>query len=932
MTDGKVVYEIRGDNSKFQSDVNQTEQIARSKTSAIGGFANAAIIGIGSAVAAVGAGIVTFSKDAIGAGSQFDAAMSQVAATMGTTVDQISELSDFAMDMGATTAFSATEAAQALNYMALAGYDAQTSMSMLPNVLSLAAAGNMSLARASDMVTDAQSALGLSLADTSVLVDKMAKASSKSNTSVEQLGDAILTVGGTAKGLAGGTTELATVLGVLADNGIKGSEGGTALRNVILALSAPTDQAAEALDALGVSAYDADGNMRALPDIFDDLNKSMAGLTQGQKTEVLNTIFNKVDLKSANALLGTTKERFDSLSASIEDASGAAEQMAQTQLDNLAGDITLMKSALEGAKITLSNALTPALRSFVQFGTKEIGKLDNAFKRGGINGFADQLGKSLGKAVTKLTAYVPKFIAVAGKLAVSLISTLLSSLSKNFPKILKAGHELAEKLANGLQTALPQLFSHLGEIIGKLIADTPKLLKYGLQIAAALVQGILDGLPKLMSGVWDGLKGIFSKPISDDVAIVQQQIADLKEEMAGVGKETQDMHDAFADIDADYKMAEYWVGIFEDLKDKTNLTTGEQALLKKAVEELNEILPDTAQIVQDETGKWIGNTKEIYNNIEAMKQRAKADVYFDKIKSDMELLVEKEIELGDEYVTLDSLYTQKKGIETALEGINKQFDTFAADVETVLEQNIKNVFSWKAGTDAMKAYAESIGITSENFVSWADVTQHIVKEQNRLSDELNETNAQIESHETYVQELEGAINSLNAEIDKFGDKAADALREGEKVGAAIGDGFAEGLKGKLPAVRSAAGQLSSTAIGKMKAIAEIHSPSKRARKEVGEQIGKGEALGIEDSIPDVKQASEKLIDAIDFDVPTLGIPSLNLSTDEDSRTSAIIAVLNKYLPRIGAPIVLDTGELVGATVGLYDHELGVLQQRRARYE
>ena len=135
-----------------------------------------------------------------------------------------SQLRSFAMEMGATTAFSATEASNALNYMALAGYDAETSMAMLPNVLNLAAAGGIDLASASDMVTDAQSALGLTLDETSVMVDQMAMAASKSNTSVAQLGEAFLTVGGTAKNLAGGTTELSTMLGVLADNGIKGSE------------------------------------------------------------------------------------------------------------------------------------------------------------------------------------------------------------------------------------------------------------------------------------------------------------------------------------------------------------------------------------------------------------------------------------------------------------------------------------------------------------------------------------------------------------------------------------------------------------------------------------------------------------------------------------------------------------------------------------
>ena len=235
--------------------------------SILGSIGKAAAVGLTAATVAVGG----FAASAVNTGMAFDSSMSQVAATMGYSVAELndstseasqnfSQLREFAMEMGANTAFSASQAADALNYMALAGYDAETSMTMLPNVLNLAAAGGIELAAASDMVTDAQSALGLSLNETSELVDKMAAASSKSNTSVQQLGDAILTVGGTAKNLSGGTTELSMALGVLADNGIKGAEGGTALRNIILSLSAPTDKAADRLKALGIEAFDAEGN------------------------------------------------------------------------------------------------------------------------------------------------------------------------------------------------------------------------------------------------------------------------------------------------------------------------------------------------------------------------------------------------------------------------------------------------------------------------------------------------------------------------------------------------------------------------------------------------------------------------------------------------------------------------------------------------
>ena len=310
------------------------------------------------------------------AGMDFDSAMSQVAATMGTTTDDIKDLRDYAIKMGSSTSFSATEAAEALNYMALAGYDADTSMEMLPTVLNLAAAGGMDLAAASDAVTDAQSALGLSTDETTTLIDQMAKASSKTNTSVEQLSSAILTVGGTARTMKGGTKELTAVLGVLADNGIKGSEGGTALRNILLSLQSPTDKAAKTLKEMGVSVYDSEGNMRSMTDILADMNGALSDMTGEERAKALSSVFNKRDLKSVNALLNTSTDRWEELGLALDDAGGAAEKMAATQLDNLKGSLTLLKSALEGAAIAVSDVISPVIRKFADKVSKWVDKFN----------------------------------------------------------------------------------------------------------------------------------------------------------------------------------------------------------------------------------------------------------------------------------------------------------------------------------------------------------------------------------------------------------------------------------------------------------------------------------------------------------------------------------------------------------------------------
>lgn len=399
-----LVATLRLDSSQYESGLNEAQNDAKKGGKGIGGaLGTAAKIGAG-ALAAAGAAAIGFAKSSVDAGMEFDKAMSQVAATMGYTVADINtegteanetfaKLNAFAKEMGRTTAFSASEAAEALNYMALAGYDADTSMEMLPTVLDLAAAGSMDLARASDMVTDAQSALGLTLPQTKKMVDQMAKASSKTNTSVEQLGEAILTIGATARDVKGGTTELATVLGVLADNGIKGSEGGTHLRNMILSLKNPTKDAALILKQLGISVYDSEGNMRSMIDIVGDLQTATAGMDQASRDAVINGLFNKTDLAAVNALLNTSQERFGELTEAIEGADGAAKEMAGTQLDNLAGDVTLWKSALEGAKIAISDALAPTLRKFVQGATEGLSELTKAFTEGGLKGALDKVSE-----------------------------------------------------------------------------------------------------------------------------------------------------------------------------------------------------------------------------------------------------------------------------------------------------------------------------------------------------------------------------------------------------------------------------------------------------------------------------------------------------------------------------------------------------------
>ena len=484
---------------------------------------------------------------ALTVGAKFDTAMSQVAATMGKSVDEIKELRDFAQEMGATTAFSATEAAEALNYMALAGYDADTSMKMLPTVLNLAAAGAMDLATASDMVTDAGSALGLSIEETETLIDQMAKTASTTNTSVSQLGSAILTVGGTAKIMKGGPAELAQVLGLLADNGIKGSEGGTALRNMILSLSSPTDKAATTLEQLGIKVFDAEGNMRSMKDIMGDLGTSLSKLTDEERTQAIASIFNKRDLKSVNALLGTSADRWDEVATAISEAGGSAEQMANTQLDNMAGSLTLLKSALEGAGIAISDVLAPYVRKLAEFITGLVTKfneLDPNVKKvivmigmavaalgpllvivgtvvstiGNALIWIGKIGPAIKGVIAVVTGLNPVVLGIIAVIAAVIAIGIL--LMKNWDKIKAKALEIkanVTKAFNDLKTAITKAFKSIGEFVTK----TWNNIKTATSNAWTAIK-------TKAKTVWGGIKKAITEPIRKAKETVKDIIDKIK--------------------------------------------------------------------------------------------------------------------------------------------------------------------------------------------------------------------------------------------------------------------------------------------------------------------------------------------------------------------------------------------------------------------
>lgn len=596
----------------IQSAITELQNLKNESDKASGsvkGFGND-LIGIGSnlksfgdKVAGVGKSLskyVTAPLVGIGVYSvktsmNFEKAMSQVQATMGATKEDMVELEAAAKHMGETTQFTNTEAAQALNYLALAGYNSEQMIAALPSVLNLAAAGGMDLADASDMLTDGLSALNLASEDSeelmtnmTTMVDQMAKTASSSNTSVAQLGDSILTVGGTATYLSGGLTEVNQVIGLLADRGIKASEAGTHLRNIILAMQPATDAARQAFVKVGLGiedaegnftnlAYDAEGSMKPLSEIFEALNEGMKTMSDMEKQQVLADIFHRTDLASANALLGTSQERWKELGSAIENATGSGAQMAETQLDNLSGQMTLLKSKIEGLATTIGELLAPIIADIVDSIGEWVDKFaeldpetQNFIVKAGI--IAAVLGPILG-VFGKLISGTGMVIRAFGMLFNTLVpivkngvSALLSPATLGLGSVLAgigafiAGYgigtmiydaigpeideilhpifdkfvEIWDAICSFFTESIPGFFSEVWDNVSNFMLSVKETITGAAILIWESIKAVWSGVVNFFSDIWNGIKSVFSAVGSWFVSVFTSAWNGIKAAWSGV--------------------------------------------------------------------------------------------------------------------------------------------------------------------------------------------------------------------------------------------------------------------------------------------------------------------------------------------------------------------------------------------------------------
>ena len=813
--------------SEYDSSLSSSEK--KMKQMSWGGIAWGNVIS--QAVTKAAKATVSFGKDVIQVGMDFDSAMSQVKALGQLENDDFVTLRKRAMDLGASTKFTAAQVAEAFSYMALAGWDTEEMLAGIDGVLNLAAASGEDLGRTSDIVTDAITAMGLTAADSTHFVDVLAAASANSNTTVSQMGEAFKYLATTGGVLEYSIEDVATVLGLLANNGIKASQAGTSMRQILNTLINPTDKAADAMEKLGISLFDPLTNARkplgqVLKEFRDTFKDAGLQLKEGfdpaeleQRVEEVNSWYdaevekinsdsstsksskNKLlkalekeyvgklfDAENPNqaflaslgdigglrgisslfAIMASTDEDFQQLTESIANSEGDAEEMSKTMLDNLQGDITILNSAMEGLKIIVSDSFKEQLRSFVQSFTEEIGKMNEAFQENGVLGM---------------------FVNIADWV----INGLVDSLSN--PN---------EQQIQNFGSAIGQF---IGTVAAKLVTSLPSLIGGIITIGESLAGGLVEGL----------FKGLFGE--NSEVTSLMDS---LDKELNG--------------IEINSVKAQGLLAYLEELASAGDENVTKTEAWKTAVEQLEEIMPGVKDQLEAEGATLEENIQKVRNMTDAYRKQAINQAMVNTLQKQYELLAEQGVKREKEQIRYDiARNSQNTILNTLRENIGRYAEYAKQGIESgkyydFNDERMGQLVNLINGQYALGGEMYNIeDMTIDQLTGiLGDLTTFLEQgpfgedniwetDQNYLSpDEINALNQKYQQAGTDMQSALQSIQEINTEMEATKSEISTTQKAVQSVTDEL-NGTATGVGTSGDAVVNAlsglAGRIESTSIG-----------------------------------------------------------------------------------------------------------------------
>ena len=984
----KLFGKIAVDNSEANRAIDET----------VGNVGNAeprmskALKKIGAAVVAAFAvdKIKDFGKACISAGMDFDSQMSTVAAISGATGEEFEILRAKAQEMGATTAFSATESAQAMEYMAMAGWKTTDITNGLAGVMNLAAASGEDLATTSDIVTDAMTAFGMSADQSTYFADVLAQTATNANTNVGMMGETFKYVAPLAGAMGYNIEDMSAAIGLMANAGIKGSQSGTSLRNIITNLASPTDTVAGAMDDLGISLTDSDGKTKSFGETLSDLRISFADLDEVQKTQYASAIAGKEGMSGLLALINSSDEDFDKLTDSIKNCTGASEKMAEIRLDNLEGDVTLFKSALEGAQIAISDKLTPVLRNLVEKATDWLPTVQD-----------------------KLLSAIDVVMDI-GKYLAQELTPILSSIGKSVLPIIKDALKSAKAIIEQLVPVIKNIWK-FAEPIFKIVVDTIDLI---VEYLPTLLQDVLDFIDplNLIHKETSQVSEEYLK-MADNANKMSEKLDDIKQKNADIGQSVLEEYNHYGNladrlstvVDKNGKIKEHCEYTVQQIIDELNpaldtsleIVDGQLKGYKEIADEIDNIILKKQAESMLEKGQE-NYDKAIADRAESIQAKVKAESEINELEKELDDLHAKRKEwdetgivpegfdpsgyCGDVQRLEENIKSLSGTVETETQNINKANNeiTKYSDLRTAaLEGNIGAMQRYAAeySYNMLTAGNATVEELDSQYNDFSQMVDNLVEAQKKgdesVTDEMINTYTMLRniSHDELTEAQRMANEQGVAAAEKFGKGlesstgfvtvaartvAESAEKELDKDttshGANFAWGFSEGMRSQIDSAISAAREVGNAAAAALQKALDEHSPSRVTRK-MGQFFGLGFSEGIIDeesnTIKTTQQYADSAVNALksginnrtpmkpmDFAINTrfanaeaIQIPAVERTehTTNSPSNTAILNKLNELIEVIkGQKVYLDSGALVGEIAPAMDGALGNISRMKRR--
>ena len=786
---------------------------------------------------AAGAALTAAGGYVVSVGSKFEASMSKVQALSGATGEDFEKLSAAAKEMGASTSKTASQAADALGYMALAGWKTEQMLGGLEPILRASEAGGMDLARCSDLVTDSMSAMGIAVDDLGKYLDVVAKAQSSSNTSMEQLLEAYVGVGGTLRNLNVDIEESATLLGTLANRGKKGAEAGTAFNSIIVNLIGANRSAKTAMDELGVSAWDSNGKFIGLTETLKLLLETLndPSITDAQRNNFIAKIGGKTQMDTLQALLSGINEEYQDLYGVLNDCAGASEDAAKTMQQNLTGSMTMFGSALEGVGIEIYESFKEPLTKAVNEGTDMLSGLVERISDGDLSGTVEKIAQSFGKLVLSIEDFaindglpaLLNFLEFLGNNGDAVVSVLKGIVT----------YVAADKLIKPV-TSLVAVISDLRKVRQAMAAVTAAetaatVTNTAAQTANAAATGAAAGAQTALNtamkaNIWAAVASLIIAAVTAVVSYVKNietlddKLGEIEDKYNEAAKAAEDRA---AQTDKEISSVQDLAERYERLRKKYEETGEGLSALKAVAEDLQKQAPEFGELLDEQTGKYKALGDEINNVVEAMRMQRDVQKGKDLWSAAMDELDEKTALFDDarkayvDYIAAnnednivagdwsgDKKYQKLKAemerldaermeaaekVKEAEKSLNDVYDKYA-EVE---EENAKNAAIPVA--EYVNQYVESMkNATAQSFdeyYAWInDRFAEFEQKYNELKDafEIGDINDEayrqgltslldeygikgLDIYHKYYKELKKLNNQYNKEIEKQNKNAAD---------------------------------------------------------------------------------------------------------------------------------------------------------------